>query len=87
MKRIVAQNTESATENANNFARVDFRHGDAVLARTVKGEWVERRVWSDAADVVYLCSDRLFDELSRGCSILWPIGFPKADVKPMARAT
>lgn len=81
MKRILPKNAESATEEKDKLSCISFRRGDSVLAKTAGGQWVPRRVWNDAADVVYLCSDRLFDELSRGCSMLWPIGFPKSDVR------
>jgi len=81
VERIIAQNAENATERRDIFASSDFQRGDPVLAKTARGDWVARRVWNDAADVVYVCSERLFQDLSRGCSILWPIGFPKADIR------
>lgn len=57
----------------------ELKMGDSVLVRTVSGE-VERRVWEDAGETVYVCSDRQLEALGRGWDAPMPIGFPRADV-------
>src|SRR5712692_1900196 len=49
--------------------------GEKVVARTFGGGQVERRVWEDGGEVVYLCSERQYEALNRGWSAPTPIGF------------
>lgn len=77
MKRNIAQNTESATDSAQNYFR-----GDVVLARDYQGRELTRRVWGVGERVVYLCSEQLYEALAGGLAVGYPIGFPKGDVRP-----
>jgi hypothetical protein len=88
MKHIITQNTENATNNIrSNVDNTLIERGDRVMARVASGRWVERRVWSVGDAVVYLCSERLYGDLLKGASRLWPIGFPKADIRGINEAT
>ena len=85
MKHRVTQNTEMSTNPKVDITPVlegtQIGRGDVVLAKVASGKWVERRVWSVEEAVVYLCSERLYRDLLSGASRLWPIGFPRADIR------
>lgn len=91
MKHNIAQNTESTTENSESSegepGGLAISRGDVVLAKVASGQLVQRRVWSVGDAVVYLCSERLYKDLLVGASRLWPIGFPKADVRRFTEAS
>lgn len=54
--------------------------GKAVKARAYGGREIERLVWEETADVVYLCTKRCFDQLSAGDGSIRPVGFPREDI-------
>jgi hypothetical protein len=82
MENIVTQNTDTSISKHRKTQKNNYvKKGDAVLAKVASGEWVHRRVWSVSEDIVYLCSDRLYEDLLIGASRLWPIGFPLEDVQ------
>ena len=59
-----------------------FKRGDQVLAKIFGGSQVLRRVWEDAGNTVYLCSERQYAALLSGWDAPMPIGFPRGDVAP-----
>jgi hypothetical protein len=71
--------TEQQEREENRFSR-----GDRVLVRDSVGQWLERRVWDATDNVVYVCTDRLFDALRAGRCLTPPVGFPKGDVTAAA---
>jgi hypothetical protein len=75
------------TKTQNLVESVQVGRGDKVLARVASGGWVERRVWGVSDAVVYLCSERLYADLLIGASRLWPIGFPKTDIRSINAAS
>jgi hypothetical protein len=60
---------------------MQLKRGDLVVVRTLAGE-KERRVWEDAGETVYVCSERQLEALTRGWEAPMPIGFPRAEVEP-----
>ncbi len=58
-----------------------LKKGEMVVAKTYGGGEVERRVWEDIGETVYLCSERQYEALNKGWDAPMPIGFPKQDVK------
>lgn len=58
-----------------------LKKGEMVMAKTYGGGQVERRVWEDTGETVYLCSERQYEALNKGWDAPMPIGFPKQDVK------
>lgn len=54
--------------------------GKVVKARAHGGREIERVVWEEAKDVVYLCTKRCFDRLTAGDHSTRPVGFPREDV-------
>lgn len=68
------------TENISVHEGWMPQRGDKVTARTANGGLVVRRVWQIGERVVYLCTDRIYEELLRGRSLIPPIGFPWRDV-------
>jgi len=59
----------------------NLKRGEKVVAKTFGGAEVVRRVWEDAGETIYLCSDRQYEALSKGWEAPMPIGFPKSDVR------
>ena len=58
-----------------------LKKGESVIAKTFGGGEVERLVWQDGENTVYLCSGRQYEALNRGWDAPMPIGFPKQDVR------
>lgn len=85
MKHRVTQKSENSTERKESFLgegkSLRVERGDVVIAKIASGQLVQRRVWSVSDAVVFLCSERLYSNLLIGASRLWPIGFPKSDVR------
>lgn len=48
------------------------------------GELAERIVWQVAGNLVYVCSEKTYERLSRGELAAQPIGFPLDDVRALA---
>lgn len=68
-------------ENTNFFVRnTKIFSGEAIKVKTHSGEVVERFVWEDAGDVVFVCTRRVYDMLKAGFDAPLPIGFPKSSV-------
>lgn len=57
-----------------------LERGRAVVVKTYNRGEVERVVWADAGDTVYLCSARQFKALAQGHPAPSPIGFPRGDI-------
>ena len=74
---IVEQNVVTTTNSAISTER----RGTPVRAIGFGGKIFDRIVWDEDSEVVYLCSQRCFDQLSAGDESIRPVGFPRADVQ------
>lgn len=54
--------------------------GKTVKAVAYGGRVITRIVWEEANDLVYLCSQRCYDQLCTGDMSIRPVGFPRNDV-------
>jgi hypothetical protein len=59
----------------------DFNSGDKVLARCANGKTRKNIVWEADGSLVYLCSERQYEALSKGEEVAPPIGFPVRDLE------
>lgn len=71
---ISVQNT---TENTDGEL---LRKGEKVAVRLFDGSIVERLVWEDHIDHVFICTEKTFQQLLSGADCPAPIGFPSEDV-------
>ena len=62
-----------------------FRKGQLISVRDYRGRWLDRVVWEDAGDSVFVTSNKVLIQLERGDFSLIPIRFPKSSVS-VARA-
>ena len=60
------------------------KHGARVAVTILGGNRVVRRVWEANDALVYLCTDEMYERLSRGESAAQPIAFPIEDVCALA---
>lgn len=54
--------------------------GELVIVKDAVGRPLLRRVWDATAEVVFVASQRCFDDLLAGKVAATPIGFPRGDV-------
>lgn len=67
------------TTPRRNFS--EMRRGQTVKVRLVCGDLVERVVWDDRNEYVFLCSARCYSLLLAGSDAPSPIGFPRSDIE------
>lgn len=73
---IFAKNTTHDTENTENI----YNRGEKVNVRVFGGAVVERRVWEEVGDAVFVCTDRCYENLLQGNFEIRPVGFLKQAV-------
>ena len=73
---IITSIVANTTPNLPN----EENRGKAVNAVTYGGQVIERIVWDEADDLVYLCSQRCYYQLCDGDMSIRPVGFPRASV-------
>ena len=69
---IVADTTISSPEMENR--------GKPVKALAHGGHVIDRIVWEESDDLVYLCTQQCYDQLCVGDMSRRPVGFPREDV-------
>ncbi len=68
------QNTTAHRKNT------ELHRGVKVRVRLYGGEIVERLVWNDLDDFVFVCTNRNYELLRTGRNAPSPIGFPRGDI-------
>jgi ribosomal protein S19E (S16A) len=76
----VASLAEVVANTTINYGSTENR-GKSVKAVAHGGKIIDRLVWEELQDVVYLCTQRCFDQLSAGDESIRPIGFPRGDIQ------
>lgn len=59
---------------------IEENRGKAVKVVAYGGKVIDRLVWEEEEDLVYLCTQRCYDQLSTGNTSIRAVGFPRADV-------
>ena len=75
------ENVRSTTISVPNTRMLPGRAVEVVLAG---GERVKRVVWEVGAGLVFVCTEKAYENLSRGQLAAQPIGFPLSDVRALA---
>ncbi len=73
---IITHIVEGTTPNLSGAEN----RGKVVKATAHGGRVIERIVWEETDDLVYLCSQRCYDQLCTGDASIRPVGFPRGDV-------
>jgi len=55
--------------------------GKSVSVVAFGGKILDRLVWEESEDFVYLCTQRCYDQLSAGDTSIRAVGFPREDVQ------
>lgn len=78
----------ASVRNTTPWMKNTERRGEYVRVTLFGGDIVERVVWEECEEVVYLCSERCFSELvSSGGSAFRPVAYPREDIQWRTHAT
>jgi len=75
----VAIVTENVADTTINLPGTENR-GKSVKVAAYGGKIIDRLVWEESADFVYLCTQRCYNQLSAGDESIRAVGFPRSDV-------
>lgn len=70
----------NSEKNATTFEKNSNHRGSNVEVKVFGGGIVDRIVWDEDRDVIYLCTKRCFEALLRNDDSTRPVGFPKIDI-------